>query len=107
MPAKRRDPTVPIFVPTSGVEALFTVAIATCPNPPKSLKTSNLAQLRAIVSNASKLLILRGSLVRDQEVGGSNPLAPTIYSNWNHWITAGESFVVSAAFKLQIGRAHG
>ena len=69
------------FVPTPGVQALFAVAIAPYPNPPKSLKTSNLAQLRAIVGNVSKLLILRGSLVRDQEVGGSNPLAPTIPFN--------------------------
>ena len=37
----------------------------------------NSGQFLAIIGNACKLLILRGRLVRDQEAGGSNPLAPT------------------------------
>src|SRR5271157_835113 len=39
-------------------------------------------------------------LVRDQEVGGSNPLAPTIYPFRNHSNTAVEGFRLSTAFLL-------
>ena len=38
---------------------------------------NNVEPPRAIGSNAANSLILRHHLVRDQEVGGSNPLAPT------------------------------
>ena len=68
---------MPIFVPTPRIEALRAVASALLGNAWKSLKTSNLAQLLAIVGNVAKSLKVRGFLVRDQEVGGSNPLAPT------------------------------
>jgi hypothetical protein len=76
---KSRDETVPIFVPTPRIEALRAVASALGETARKSLKTSDLAQLLAIVGNVAKSLKVRGFLVRDQEVGGSNPLAPTIY----------------------------
>jgi hypothetical protein len=68
---------VPIFVPTPRIEALRAVASVPWETAWKPLKTSNLAQLLAIVSNVAKSLKIRGFLVRDQEVGGSNPLAPT------------------------------
>jgi len=75
---KSQDKTVPIFVPTPRIEALRAVASSLLGNAWKSLKTSNLAQCLAIIGSVAKSLKVRGFLVRDQEVGGSNPLAPTI-----------------------------
>ena len=37
-------------------------------------------------------------LVRDQEVGGSNPLAPTIYPLCFHGVQAAVAFWLAAAF---------
>src|SRR5579862_8807674 len=78
-PPESRDKTVPIFVPTPRIEAFRAVASSTARTTRKSLKNSNLALRIAIIGNAAKLLILRGFLVRDQEVGGSNPLALANY----------------------------
>ncbi|ERR1039457_2321599 len=69
--------TVPIFVPTPRIEAFLAVASDTAANVWKPMKTSGLAQCLAILGNVAKSLKVRGFLVRDQEVGGSNPLAPT------------------------------
>jgi len=60
------ETTVPIFVPTPCIEAFRAVASAPTLSPWKPLKTSNLAQLLAIVGNAAKLLILRGFLASNQ-----------------------------------------
>ena len=63
---------MPIFVPTPRIEALPAVAIAPEGNAWKSLKTSNFAQHLTILGNVAKSLKVRGFLVRDQEVGGSD-----------------------------------
>jgi hypothetical protein len=68
---------VPNIVPTPCIEALFAVASVPGSVSPKRLKTSNDGETRAAVVPIAKSLILGGFMVRDQEVGGSNPLAPT------------------------------
>jgi hypothetical protein len=44
----------------------------------KSRSRRELSQFVAIARDCRKLLIFRAINLRDQEVGGSNPLAPTI-----------------------------
>ena len=82
------ETTVPIFVPTPCIEGSRAVASALARTSRKPLKTSTLAQFLATVRSTAKLLILHGLLVMDQEVGGSNPLAPTIYPISFHGPTA-------------------
>ena len=60
----------------------------------KSLSARNLSQGHAMNDTAcvpiAKLLILIAFIVRDQEAGGSNPLAPT---NLNQQLTANDFLV--------------
>jgi len=68
--------TVPIFVPTLCLEALLDSAHALAGNGRKRLKLSKNAYRWIAERNSAMLLILLVFVVRDQEVGGSNPLAP-------------------------------
>jgi hypothetical protein len=70
-------PTVPISAPTPRIEALPGIASPGAQYARKPLETRNIAQRCATLVPTSKYLILRGLMVRDQEVGGPNPLAPT------------------------------
>ena len=69
--------TVPIFVPTPRIEALPGIASPSAQKARKALKTRDISQRLPNHCAAAKSLIVRGLMVRDQEVGGSNPLAPT------------------------------
>ena len=83
------DIAVPNTGPTPRIEALRRLAIPPVTGrilgSPKPLIAGSLAQPRTMNLTASvpmaNLLIFRGFIVRDQEVGGSNPLAPTISFN--------------------------
>jgi hypothetical protein len=46
-----------------------------------SLKTRGYSQLLATAGSAEKLAKMRRYMLQDQEVGGSNPLAPTNHIN--------------------------
>jgi hypothetical protein len=65
------------FVPTLCMEAFRSIASAIARTSRKPLKTSNLAQLLAILGNARKLLIIRGPLATNQKVRCSNHLGRT------------------------------
>ena len=71
--------TVPIFVPTPCIESLFSFASAMMPPLRNSLITRDNSQCLATTIPRAKCLKIRQFMVRDQEAGGSNPLAPTIY----------------------------
>jgi hypothetical protein len=70
---------VPIFVPTPCIEALRVVASAHSRKSQNSLITRNNSQCLATAVPTAKSLKIRKFMVRDQEAGGSNPLAPTKY----------------------------
>src|SRR5580704_4660792 len=61
----------------------------------KPLNWNNLSKSVSTGMPMSKLLILFFFLVRDQEVGGSNPLAPTNYTSCFHWNAAVGAFALS------------
>jgi hypothetical protein len=71
--------TVPIFVPTLCSEALCTIARPRTRACRNHLITRNNAQYLTTAVPTAKCLKIRVFVVRDQEAGGSNPLAPTIY----------------------------
>jgi len=70
-------PTVPSFVPTPRIEALLTLVSACCRGVGMSLKRRSYSQLLVTTGSTEKLANMRWRMLRDQEVGGSNPLAPT------------------------------
>ena len=75
---------MPTFVPTPCIEALRTITSRKPHCSPKSLITSNNAQLLGIVPSGAKLLIVRRRLPPEQKVRGSNPLGRTTYRLLGH-----------------------
>jgi len=71
---------VPDFVPTPCIAPLLGSDHETQRKSYNYLFQNNISQWREILSNPAKLLISLSVVVRDQEAGGSNPLAPTISS---------------------------
>src|SRR5262245_41874051 len=68
---------MPETMPTPCMDALRQPCTGRAKNYSKWLMRKNLAQPVSIPLSTSKLLIFFVFLVRDQEAGGSNPLAPT------------------------------
>jgi hypothetical protein len=71
--------SVPSFVPTPRIEDLRTFASAGARARWNSLITGNNSQCLATTVPSAKCLTILRFMVRDQEAGGSNPLAPTNY----------------------------
>jgi hypothetical protein len=69
---------MPNTMPTLCIDAVRPVWTRVDVTPANFLSRNNLSQSASIAMPMAKLLILFVILVRDQEVGGSNPLAPTI-----------------------------
>ena len=69
--------SVPSFVPTPRIEALRTLVSDRLKGVGMSLKCRGYSQLLATAGFAEKLAKMHWRMLRDQEVGGSNPLAPT------------------------------
>jgi len=65
-------------VPTPCIAPLLGAVHETAQKSCNYLLQDNISQHREILSNPAKLLISFSGVVRDQEAGGSNPLAPTI-----------------------------
>jgi hypothetical protein len=85
--------TVPNFVPSGGLYWLVAVATSEPGNPHKYWRIS-------IRTNVAKLLNLRETNLRDQGVGGSNPLSPTnFFNNLDlSWEMVGATFGVTSGF---------
>jgi hypothetical protein len=66
---------------TLHIEGVVSIASLLSRDVAKRLKYNDSSQRLAIVEHTAKLLIFVAVLVRDQEVGGSNPLAPTSFSH--------------------------
>ena len=83
LPLHPHPSIMPKTMPTPGIDALRRFTTERHPLRPKLFSWNNISKSISIVMFRSKLLILFVILVRDQEVGGSNPLAPT--KSFNHF----------------------
>jgi len=71
-------------MPAPHIERARPDATAYASSRVKSLTRDNISESVRTAMPTSKLFILFLILVRDQEVGGSNPLAPTNYPSLFH-----------------------
>jgi len=76
-------PTMPNTMPTLCMERVWRLGTSAGEIGSKRLAGKNVSQLATTAMPIAKSLILLVILVRDQEVGGSNPLAPT--NPFNHF----------------------
>ena len=70
---------MPNFVPTPSIEALPALVSDRGKCAGMALKGGSYSQLLATAGAAEKRAKMHWRMLRDQEVGGSNPLAPTNY----------------------------